>query len=54
MQTYYLTGYLYLNKVLFSSLKSRELRVMQSWSNTKGYEEKKSNHTLVTQNKPKH
>lgn len=27
----------YLNKVRFSSLKSREQRVMQSWSNTKGW-----------------
>lgn len=27
---------LYLNKVRFSSLRSREQRVMQSWSNTNG------------------
>lgn len=42
-------NYSYLNKVRFSSLKSRELRVMQSWSNTKGCEREKN--TLATHNK---
>lgn len=34
----------YLNKVRFSSLKSREQRVMQSWSNTKGWGGEKKKH----------
>ena len=34
-----MVAYEYLNKVRFSMRRSRELRVMQSWSNTNGYDE---------------
>lgn len=37
---YMVPGVLYLNNVRFSSRRSREHSVMQSWSNTKGFTHK--------------